>query len=322
MHQQLTDKDVLAEFIDDVREGLLGDGQKTLPSKYLYDDVGSALFDAICGLPEYGLTRADERILRRNAGSIVEKMPPTLTVTELGSGSGRKTRHVLDAVAQREETTYFPIDISRAALTQNVGELAGIDGVTLEPLEDDYLSGLEEVDSRRDDGNPMLVLFLGSTIGNFDRPVGLSFLREIRTRLQPGDALLLGTDLVKPVEKLIPAYNDALGITAAFNRNLLQRLNRELGGEFDLGQFAHEVRYDEGERRIEMHLRSRMDQEVRIEAGNLEVPFKEKETIWTESSHKFTRGEPIRMGEKTGYRCEGQWFDDKWPFAESLLIAE
>jgi dimethylhistidine N-methyltransferase len=322
MPQQTTDREAISEFATDVREGLTANGQKTLPSKYLYDDVGSALFEAICGLPEYGLTRADERILMENAADIVSRMPAGVNVAELGSGSGRKTRHVLEAITAQEPTCYFPIDISGAALTQCEGELSGIGGVTLESIENDYLGGLDEVSQRRDNGDPLLVLFLGSTIGNFDRGAGLDFLHEIRAALQPGDALLLGTDLVKPTEMLIPAYNDALGVTAAFNRNLLSRMNQELGADFELNLFAHEVRYDEEGRRIEMHLRSLADQEVRIDEADLEVEFGEKETIWTESSNKFNRGEAIRMGERTGYRGAGQWFDEEWPFSENLLIAE
>jgi L-histidine N-alpha-methyltransferase len=322
MPQQSTDREAIAEFVLDVREGLMDNGQKILPSKYLYDDVGSALFEAICGLPEYGLTRADQRILEDNADEIVSHMPAVLTVAELGSGSGRKTRHILEAITRRQPTTYYPIDISRAALTQCEGEMAGIDGLELKSLEDDYLAGLDQVSHHRDNGDPLLVLFLGSTIGNFDRPSGISFLRDLREELRPGDALLLGTDLVKPIEKLIPAYNDALGVTAAFNRNLLSRMNQELGADFDLSLFAHEVRYNEEGRRIEMHLRSLADQEIRIQEAEITVPFMEKETIWTESSNKFTPGEAIRMGERTGFYGAGQWFDRKWPFAESLLIAE
>jgi len=322
MPQQAIDREAIDQFALDVREGLTANGQKWLLSKYLYDDVGSALFEAICGLPEYGLTRADQRILEDNADEIVSHMPAATTVVELGSGSGRKTRHILEAITRHNPTTYYPIDISRAALTQCEGEMSGIDGLEMKPIENDYLSGLDQVSHHRDNGDPLLVLFLGSTIGNFDRPDGISFLRELREELRPGDALLLGTDLVKPIEKLIPAYNDVLGVTAAFNRNVLCRMNQELGAEFDLTLFAHEVRYDEVGRRIEMHLRSLADHEVRIEEAEMTVAFEEKETIWTESSNKFTPGEAVRMGERTGFYGAGQWLDQEWPFAESLLIAE
>ena len=165
------------------------------------------------------------------------------------------------------------------------------------------------------------MLFLGSTIGNFDRPAGDQFLREVRAILREGDALLLATDLVKPVSVLQLAYDDPPGVTAAFNMNLLARINRELDADFDLSQFGHVVRYNAAERRVEMHLRSLAWQRVTIRKAGFRFYINEGETIWTESSHKYDREEVIRMGERTGYRCERQWIDSEWPFAQSLFFA-
>jgi len=310
-----------AEFIADVRAGLGRSGPKMLPPKYLYDDVGSALFEAISRLPEYGLTRADERILRSAAPHIVGRLEPPVLVAELGSGSGRKTRWILQALARRQETTYFPIDISAAALAQCERELGRLERVRWIGLERDYSSGIAEVVARRRHDERVLVLFLGSTIGNFERAEADAFLRQLRRSLAPGDALLLGTDLEKPVARLIPAYDDPAGITAAFTRNLLVRMNRELGADFDPKQFEHEARWSAAERRIEIRLRATTAQRVHIPAADLEVTFAVGEALWTENSHKYAEHEAVEIARRTGFRCEGQWFDREWPFAESLLIA-
>jgi dimethylhistidine N-methyltransferase len=311
---------VAYEFADEVRAGLTKP-RKELPSKYLYDNVGSALFEVICVLPEYGLTRADERLLRRHAQQIVEQLPTPLIVAELGSGSGKKTRPILNALSRRQRTAYCPIEISPTALAMCRRELGDIDSISILGFEREYLDGLEEVATRRKPGQSLLVLFLGSTIGNFDRPAGLKFLCEIRTKLDVGDALLLGTDLLKPVPQLIAAYDDPLGVTASFNLNLLGRINRELAGEFVLSRFVHEARFNPTARSIEMHLRSLMDQRVRIGGAGLTVAFEKGETIWTESSHKYTREEIGEMAAATGFACQGQWIDTEWAFAENLLVA-
>src|SRR5213593_1585176 len=229
--------DPVYEFATEVRAGLTRPGQKELPSKYLYDDVGSALFEVISVLPEYGLTRADERLLGRYASEIVERLPLPLMVAELGSGSGKKTRWILKALCRRQHTSYFPIEISRTALAMCARELSDIDSISIVGFEREYLDGLLEVAARRRDGQRILVLFLGSTIGNFSHPADVNFLRNVRMILKTGDAMLLGTDLEKSVPQLIQAYDDPLGITAAFNLNLLVRINRELDADFDLNQF-------------------------------------------------------------------------------------
>jgi len=309
-------------FAADVQTGLTKAGQKELPSKYLYDTVGSRLFDVITALPEYGLTRAEDRILRKHAAEIVGHLHRPLNVAELGSGSGQKTRGLLEALCVRDPTSYYPIEISPAALAMCKREVADIQAISILGLERDYLDGLAEVAASRRQAKPLLVLFLGSTIGNFDPPAAANFLQEVRGLLQPGDSLLLGTDLAKPAPVLLAAYDDPIGVTAAFNLNLLGRINRELDGHFDLSRFDHVARFDSAACRVEMHLRSNRRQRIAIEKADLSVVFEEGETIWTESSHKYTLGEVLRMAQSSGFRCEAQWVDTEWPFAENLWIAE
>jgi|SRR5215813_387029 len=311
----------LYEFAAEVRSGLSCADQKELPSKYLYDNVGSALFEVISVLPEYGLTRADERLLHRHAYDIVDHLSTPVVVAELGSGSGKKTRWILEALCSRQHTSYCPIEISPTALAMCERELGDMESISIVGFEREYLDGLLEVAARREDGEQLLVLFLGSTIGNFDRSAAVDFLRRIRATLEPGDALLLGTDLEKPIPLLLDAYDDSLGVTAAFNLNLLARINRELDADFLLHNFEHVARYNPEARSIEMHLRSKRKQTVRIRQADLAVDFMANETIWTESSHKYARNEVFQIAERTGFRCEAQWVDHEWPFAENLLIA-
>ena len=313
--------EALAQFSSDVVVGLSQPGQKELPSKYLYDEVGSALFDVICVLPEYGLSRAGMRLLQRHSADIIDRVPGPVVVAELGSGSGQKTRWLLEALARRQRVNYYPIDISSSALFRCQLELSHIDMVSIVGFERAYLDGLREVAARRREGEHLLVLFLGSTIGNFDRPAGDQFLREVRSILREGDALLLATDLVKPVQTLTVAYDDFAGVTAAFNKNILARINRELDGDFDLAKFDHVARYDASERRVEMHLRSKVWQRITIRKAGFRFYLRDGETIWTESSHKYDPKEVIQMGERSGYRSVGQWIDSEWPFAQTLFFA-
>jgi dimethylhistidine N-methyltransferase len=309
------------EFGADVRDGLTKP-QKELLSKYLYDDVGSALFEVISVLPEYGLTRADERVLQRNAYDIVERLSLPLVVAELGSGSGKKTRWLLKALARRQHTAYCPIEISPTALAMCKRELGDMDSISIVGFEREYLDGLAEVAARRKSNQHLLVLFLGSTIGNFDRPAGMQFLRDIRGTLLPGDSLLLGTDLLKPIPQLLEAYADPLGVTAAFNKNLLARINHDLGADFELAHFEHVARFNDKARSVEMHLMSKREQTVTIPGAGFSVRFAEGETIWTESSHKYSKDEVFQMAGDSGFRCEAQWIDTEWPFSESLLVAQ
>ena len=309
------------QFADDVCSGLSRSGQKELPSKYLYDNLGSALFDAITLLPEYGLTRADERLLQRHARDIAKFIPQRTMVSELGSGSGRKTRPILNALRIRGPLSYYPIEISSAALASCEMELRDIESVSIVGVESEYLSGLAEVADRRDREMHLFVLFLGSTIGNFDAGADARFLREVRKTLRAGDSLLLGTDLIKSREQLIDAYNDPRGVTAAFNLNLLGRINRELKADFDLRRFEHMARFNETTQSVEMHLRSRREQSVTVRDCDLTVEFASGETIWTESSHKYTPQGVDELAKASGFEMQAQWVDEKWPFANSLFVA-
>lgn len=304
---------------EDVYRGLSSPGRKTLPSKYLYDEVGSRLFEAICALPEYGLTAADGRLLQAHAAQMLAPFGRGLNVVELGSGSGQKTRHLLAELARRQTVRYSPIEISAPALARCAAELGGIAGLDFRPIHADYMDGLAEIARQR--SGPLLLLFLGSTLGNFDPGPARHFLRQVRHALQPGDGLLLGLDLIKPIPTLMRAYDDPAGVTAAFNLNLLTRLNRELGADFDLHHWRHQVLYRVRRRRIEMHLRSCREQVVHLPGARLTAHFRRGETIWTESSHKFHQSEIPPLLADCGFRLLRQWTDAQWPFSESLSLA-
>lgn len=310
-----------AAFAADVREGLLRPTKK-IPPRYFYDAVGSALFEAITELPEYGLTRAEERILRARAADLARLLPRGVAVAELGPGSGRKTVPVLDALVARQcEVTYTAIDVSAAALESCGHSVAGRPGVRFRQILASYLDGLRllEVAQLRD--APLVVLFLGSAIGNFEGQETLEFLRGVRARLRQGDALVIGADLKKSVERLLAAYDDPLGVTAAFNLNLLSRINRELGGDFDVRAYRHEARWSEREWRIEMHLLSLRPQVVTVRAAGCRVPMAAGETIWTESCRKFDPAELSALASSSGFTSVAQWTDPEWPFTESLWLA-
>ena len=310
----------LTPFASDVLDGLSALPKKLSPS-YFYDDLGSALFEAITLLPEYGLTRADECLLRNHADDIAAFANRVGTVAELGSGSGKKTRHILGAMCGRNAgLRYRPIDVSVAALTACERELEGVCQVA--SVRGDWLQGIAAVNGQRRLNESLLLLFLGSSIGNFDRAAIPEFLHDVRSHLQPGDLFLLGADLVKDVDHMIAAYDDPTGVTAAFNLNLLARINRECDADFDLRTFVHEVRWNACERRIEMHLLSCRDQEVHLAALDTTLHFRSGETIWTESSHKFTRGELDEYARASGFQALIAWVDHEWPFAETLWRVE
>lgn len=309
-----------AQFAADVFAGLTQPGQKTLPSAYFYDETGSALFDAITLLPEYGLTRADERLLCRYSELIVAGVPGTAMVAELGSGNGKKSRWILEALARRQPITYYPIELSAAALARCRRELKDLQRVRITCLEMDYLEGLRKVAAARNAQQQIMVLFLGSSIGNFDPAPAREFLRCIRRALMPGDAMILSADLVKPVKQMELAYDDPAGVTAAFNLNLLARINRQLGGDFNLAQFRHHALYNADAQRIEMHLISRSRQRVTIACAGFTVTVEHDETILTENSYKYMPEDVTQMARSAGFSVEYQWADQEWPFAVTLLI--
>jgi dimethylhistidine N-methyltransferase len=236
-------------------------------------------------------------------------------IAELGSGGGQKTRVLLQAIGD-SRIPYYPIDVSRNALERCFGELDH--HADVRPVQGSYLDGLRRVVEEREGSRSMLLLFLGSTIGNFDSSAALVFLRQVRELMLPGDHLLIGADLVKPVSRMLIAYDDPCGVTAAFNRNVLARMNRELSADFDLRAFDHEVRWNESQKRIEMHLRSRYRHTVGIPRAGIDTTFVSGETIWTESSHKFTVGDLQIMADVSGFRSEACWVANDWPFAECL----
>jgi L-histidine N-alpha-methyltransferase len=304
---------------DDVRAGLAA-LPKRIPPKYFYDDLGSKLFDAICLLPEYYPTRAEREILARSAGEIVASVGSTCELVELGSGNAHKTRFLIEALlARQSELHYVPVDISSAALEASALELLGsYPALRITAYASEYMGALERlprIDCAR------LALFLGSNIGNFDHPEALGFLRGLRTALRAGDALLLGADLKKARDVLEAAYDDPLGVTAAFNLNLLARLNRELGADFDLRRFAHRAFYDEALERVEMHLVSLTEQTVRIADLGLEVRFAEGETIHTENSYKYDVEGLTRLAAAAGFERTRTWFDDARRFSSNLFVA-
>jgi L-histidine Nalpha-methyltransferase len=321
MPSPINQTEAVREFAVAVATGLGKADQRELPSMYLYDEVGTALFEAITLLPEYGLTRAEERLLCCHAADMLRLVPPPVAVVELGSGTGRKTRWILEALAEREPIAYFPIDISATALVKCHQELGSLNTISMVGLETSYLDGLEEVAARRSSDQTLLVLFLGSTIGNFDPPAADRFLGDLRRHMRPGDALLLGTDLEKPVKDMLLAYDDPAGVTAAFNLNLLARINRELGGDFALRDFEHHVRYQKAGRCIQMHLRSQRRQTVTVKGADFACVLKRGETIWTEACHKFDVDAIPALAHRSNFICERQWIDREGMFAENLFIA-
>jgi L-histidine N-alpha-methyltransferase len=310
-----------ARFAFDVHYYLAQDPRQ-LPSRYLYDSLGSCLFEAICRLPWYSITRAETRLLTRHRRDILSAADPLSRIVELGCGSGEK---LLELVGDRrpsvEPLELHLIDVSPAALADSARVLSGVESVRVITHEAPYEVGLAELGALRATERRTLVMFLGSNIGNFDPPGAEEFLREIRAALRPRDLLLLGADLVKPEETLLLAYDDPLEVTAAFNRNLLVRINRELGGNFDLEAFTHEARWNADESRVEMHLVCQRRQAVQVEAADLELTFEAGESIWTESSYKYEATELTRMLRRAGFGSVSQWIDDSDRFALTLVEA-
>lgn len=307
-------------FAEDVRAGLTA-SPKTLPPKYFYDELGSALFEAICLLPEYYLTRAEAEILTARAGEIIAAVEPSRLV-ELGSGTALKTRYLIEAGLSRSTLAYSAIDISESVLLATAKALsAQYPALSVRSYQGDYYDGLRQLASDQPPGRNTrtLALFLGSNIGNFDPPQALRLIRAIRDAMAGDDALLLGTDLKKDPRVLEAAYDDSIGLTAAFNRNILARINRELGGRFDIASFAHRARYDREAGRIEMHLQSLTDQRVAIESLPLTVSFTTGETIHTESSYKFSLDDVARLAESAGFTLAQSWSDQAGRFACNLL---
>jgi L-histidine Nalpha-methyltransferase len=334
----------VSPLLTDAISGLTA-SPKTVPSWYLYDALGSALFEAICRLPWYEVTRAEQRLLEQHGLTICTRANPRLIV-ELGPGSGEKLATLIRPATQVHPSLHLHlVDISAAALEQASRTLGQLTHARITTSRATYEDGLRELASMRSSrpsgpytsspsssssaaapipihgGGRVMVLFLGSNLGNFDPPYAHALLTQIRAALQPGDTLLLGLDLVKPESVLRLAYDDPLGVTAAFNRNLLARLNGELGADFDVDRFAHAVRWDEAASRIEMHLVSRGAQTVQLRHASRTVAFEDGETIWTESSYKYELDDAERLGAAAGFRVRDQWVDTLGRFALTLFEA-
>lgn len=307
-------------FAEDVRAGLTAQ-PKTLPPKYFYDALGSQLFEAICLLPEYYPTRAEAEIFHCHAAEIVSQLPAPVGVVELGSGSSVKTRLLIEAVLNRQpELHYQPMDISASILQHSAEKLLGeYPQLRITGHVGDYTRGLDSIVRR--EGEALLALFLGSNIGNYTTDEARSLLRTVRSALRLGDGLLLGADLKKSLDVLIPAYDDALGVTAAFNLNVLAHINRELGGNFDLRLFGHCALFNDEAGRIEMHLVSRVTQTITINALDLQIEFQAGETIHTENSYKYDLPQLAALAEATGFQLVKTWFDGEQRFSCNFWLA-
>jgi dimethylhistidine N-methyltransferase len=316
----LVKREPRAGLAEDVRRGLSSKPKRFLP-KYFYDQLGSQLFEAICLLPEYYLTRAENEILEHYADEIVSSMDGGTTLLEMGSGSASKTRLIIEALLRKQpELLFIPVDISASALDSSSRILLqSYPQLKVEAYAADYFAGLAELGKKP--RTRTLALFLGSNVSNFDPEDALRFLRALRQVLRDGDALLLGADLKKNKSVLEAAYNDALGVTAAFNLNVLARINRELGGNFDLRAFQHHAFYNEAVGRVEIYIESTREQTVAISELEMEVQFGEGEQIHTENSYKYDLSDIARLAAETGFTRARTWLDQKQQFSSNLLLA-
>jgi L-histidine N-alpha-methyltransferase len=308
------------DFGRDVRAGLTAE-RKWLPPRWFYDELGSSLFDAICFLPEYYVMRAEGELLRTHRDEIVAAFGSNPRLVELGSGTARKTRILLDGM-RTAGLEYVPVDVDGSMLERSCRELQSeYPGLRVTPIESDFARPSLPLAQLAPHGGRTVVLFLGSTIGNLDPEAAVAMLRDLRGALAPGDALFLGADLRKSKAILEPAYDDPLGVTAAFNRNLLVRMNRELDAGFVLDAFTHRAFYDEVQGRIEMHLVSTKAQRVHLGRLDLTIELAEGETIHTESSYKHDQGTLTALAEASGFAIYRTWTDARSWFADALWIA-
>jgi L-histidine N-alpha-methyltransferase len=313
--------DLNASFAEDVRAGLSAPAKHLFP-KYFYDELGSQLFEAICLLPEYYLTRAENEILTRYADEIVNELSAVkVSLLEMGSGSALKTRLIIEALLKRQQNLlYIPVDISATALEQSSRVLLqSYPDLKINAYASDYYDGMSALG--KEPLGATLALFLGSNIGNFDVAGAHTFLRALRGVLKAGDALLLGADLRKEATILEDAYDDALGVTAAFNLNLLSRINREFEADFNLRAFRHQAIYNEELGRIEVYIVSRQQQTVSIRRLKMKIQFAEGERIHTENSYKYDLAGLSQLATATGYTRARTWLDQREQFSSNLFIA-
>jgi dimethylhistidine N-methyltransferase len=320
---QIVESQVDAQVATAVREGLTSQ-PKCLPPWLFYDETGSQLFDQITELPEYYLTRTERAILARHADEMIASAAAEgqgrtkLRIAELGAGSAEKTRILLRAaVAGQGEVVYEPVDVSATALLVAQARIEReIPAVRVRPRAMDYTNGFSFAPTGPEERR--LVLYIGSSIGNFEPAEAARILAKVRAQLRAGDCMLLGVDLVKEQQPLLAAYDDAAGVTAAFNKNMLVRLNRELSVSFDPATFAHRAVWNQQRSRIEMHLESLIAQRVRFATLDFEVDFAAGETIHTENSYKYQRGEAEAMLARAGFTPAGSWTDERGWFAVCL----
>ncbi len=308
-------------FRDDVRSGLLA-RSKRMSCRFLYDDRGSKLFEEICTQPEYYPTRVEASILERVAPKIVSTIDAPPHLIELGSGSAEKTRFLIEALIERHGSLVFePIDISRAALEESAaGLLEQFPGLIVRAIAAEYITGLELLAQEAGSSeSPRLVAWLGSSIGNFERRDAVTFLGALRQSLLPADRILLGIDLRKDAAVLNAAYDDAAGTTGRFIKNLLVRINRELGGNFDLECFRYQARYDEEQGAVEMSLICERPCQVMIPELGLDIHFTAGESIHMEDSYKYSATEIEALARDAGFLVQECWEDDRHYFREVLL---
>ncbi len=308
----------VASFGEAVQTGL-GRDPKRLPCRFLYDEAGSLLFEEICDLPEYYLTRAEREILVRRAAEIAALFAEPITLAELGSGSSSKTRLLIEAfLRQHGRLRYVPLDISRSILeTSALALLERYGSLEIRAIASDYARGLRHV--RAETQRRKLIVWLGSTIGNLGRQEAAGFLGSVRQSLAPADRMLVGIDLRKDPAALEAAYDDAQGVTARFSLNLLERINRELGGRFDVKHFRHRAVYHEPEGRVAIEVVSTRAQSVRVEDLDLELEFAAGEAIHIEDSFKYSAQEIEALAGAAGLRVECRWHDPGGRFSLNLL---
>lgn len=318
---KLARTDARNSFAEDIRAGLLAAPKRLFP-KYFYDELGSQLFEAICLLPEYYPTRAENEILARYACEIVNSFEGYKTLLEMGSGSASKTRSIIEAILRRQpDLLFIPVDISATALENSSRVLLqSYPELRIEAYAGEYYDGLAAL-RERPQGTHTLALFLGSNIGNFDADEAHNFLRALRSVLRAGDALLLGADLKKDPAVLEAAYDDSLGVTAAFNLNLLVRINRELGGNFDTRAFRHVVTYNQETGCVETYAESLKAQEIRLSELDLKIHFDKGERVHTENSYKYDLEGLSRMATETGFIRQRTWLDERKQFSSNLFLA-
>ncbi|MCP2044492.1 L-histidine N(alpha)-methyltransferase [Pontibacter sp. HSC-36F09] len=311
-----------AAFANDVADGL-SQNPKQLSSRYFYDATGSRLFQQIMALPEYYLTRAEYSLMQQHRSDMVSTFAAGgfFHLVDLGAGDAMKTKLLLSELVKQEKPfNYVPVDISGSAMQELSKDLRQTHpDLLIQTVVAEYITGLQWLQQHLPERK--VVLFLGSNIGNFERDEGLEFIRQIRRHLKPGDLFLLGVDLAKDPATILAAYNDASGVTAAFNLNLLERINRELGGNFDLDAFKHFALYDPQLGVMKSFLVSQREQEVYLEATQKRYTFAAWEAIHTESSHKYTLQQATEMGRSAGFEFVTSYLDEEGGFADMLFKA-